>query len=576
MKVLFLFTGLLCLQNALTFFSRPRIQNTFGIFKSSAFDEDLIPCAKTDGMQCVQNDPRLAQGVAVTLQGSAMEFGVLELVGKGCLNFLNNKLTARFENASGYQQACLLNARGKIVDFVGVGLVDADHAFIVTSPGHSAKQLYDRLDPFIFSLDEVKLSMLTDVTLFTLLSTNNTNIDNSFQNYIAPILSADGLVLPTACSLTELENSGSLLILPHSLLRTYAGYTFCFFNDSGLGNTVWSKLVSNDSSLVALDSLEMERLCIESGQPSFGTEFTGHLKDATGSSTPASPLELQMEQFIDFTKGCYLGQEGIASIVKNPRGPPRLLYQVVFDNEINYNDDQSAENINTCPEVGANLYCVGLKEEILVGTVTSIAKPSGKGRKMTVGLCLARRADSILKKMKDLDMPTPKSFLHTDNVSQNNQSMHDPLHGLEVIVGGTHTTGRLMTLPSRANRMTSILGEEVKLDAKAQQRHTIEEKIELEDEERKLQKIDAMRKKAEEAIVTRSQKSKEDLMREAETARAALKKEAAGRKMIATLPAAAEKDDDSEAARKAEKMEMLRKRAEEAIARRNLKKEMKI
>jgi hypothetical protein len=42
---------------------------------------------------------------------------------------------------------------------------------------------------------------------------------------------------------------------------------------------------------------------------------------------PPSPLELHLEAIVDLQKGCYQGQEGIASVLKNPCGPPRALYQ---------------------------------------------------------------------------------------------------------------------------------------------------------------------------------------------------------------------------------------------------------
>ena len=74
--------------------------------------------------------------------------------------------------------------------------------------------------------------------------------------------------------------------------------------------------------------------------------MTGDRTEGGGGSLKASPMELDMGRTVDNeNKGCYLGQEGVAAILKNARGPPRRLYSVSFrDDENDFGDDDDYEN----------------------------------------------------------------------------------------------------------------------------------------------------------------------------------------------------------------------------------------
>jgi hypothetical protein len=99
----------------------------------------------------------------------------------------------------------------------------------------------------------------------------------------------------------------------------------------------------------------------------------------------------------------------------------------------------------------------------MVGRITSVAEPSGTGEPITMALALIRRADSIQSSMKQMgiDLPSRDMFLPTptNNNDDNNNSDNgsilipppplDVLDGLEVIIGGTYTIGKLRMIPSR-------------------------------------------------------------------------------------------------------------------------------
>ena len=105
---------------------------------------------------------------------------------------------------------------------------------------------------------------------------------------------------------------------------------------------IWEALTGdgNPHGPVGIGPLEYETLRIESGLPSYKSEY-GNEKD----NRAPGPLELHLGPLLDLEKGCYLGQEGVASVVKNPRGPPRLLYSVVFDDESNVYETGIDDNL---------------------------------------------------------------------------------------------------------------------------------------------------------------------------------------------------------------------------------------
>ena len=473
--------------------------------------------------------------------------GVLQIQGKGMMDFLNNKLTQEFTPTRSYQEACLLDAKGRVVDRLRVSIINTETALIMTSPGHSSQQLLERLDPFIFPMDQVSLKNYSDQAfVFTLASTQWTDVQKVLEEQALPKTESFPFPSQSQCAQWKLDNDVRVLVIPSTGLPSVAcvGYTFVFYSSnaaSAAGSKMWHHLISeeNQDGPIHVGALEYETLRIESGQPAYGKEL-----DPTNLKT--SPLELHWQDAINFDKGCYLGQEGIASIVKNIRGPPRTLYAVVFDDEFNIYESQSQgdnsdfENLTKLPQPGQTLYALGSNEELSVGTLTSVAESSGTGERNTVGLALVRRADSIMKQMKQFDLEIPRDmneFLDVDMASGMIEPPPlDPLEGLEVIVEGTFTMGVLKMIPSRGLRKG---------------RNLFDETIVVKDLEETLPT-----KVIEPSPIQQDESSEADLEQlQAEAEKAAAEAEAAA----------------AEARRKAEKMELLKKRAEEAMARRKKK-----
>ena len=554
---------------------------------------------------------------------SSLAFGVVRVTGAGVLDFLNSKLTQTFARRpppppmndfntgsstitvtrGTFQSACLLNAKGRLLDVLRVAVTeDAETAYLWTSPGHAGSELFERLDPYIFPLDQVQLQKMEESAIFSLASIRAEHVQQAWETYIWPYVvsattkqqqsgqeMAPKLPDKGCCLCIQLDDrnvgndedlvGNTLLVIPTSGLPDCAvyGYSFGFLGRkaSQIGQQIWQEatLASNEP-VIAVGAREYESLRIETSSLAFGYEMVAHLTDkkkkkmtrdekvaeesleetlTTGSMTPPTPLELHLEDMIDTEKGCYLGQEGIAAVLKNPRGPPRTLYQVVFEHGDNIYEHQSEgdkskiPNKTKLPQSGDELFVLGSNEDISAGFLTSVAEPSSTGQAETVGLALIRRADSIKKQMKEKELEIPSKVVDVDGIIA--PPPRDPLEGLEVIVGGSYTVGTLRGIPSRRLRKGEIL-------------YDIEPNLEPSPADHEeygvVRKVEASSLSNAEVLADSDDEADEDMNNDAVEAAA---------KAEAEAEAAA-----AEAKRKAEKMEMLKQRAEAAMARRKQKK----
>lgn len=508
---------------------------------TAPFASDLASAYPSDAPaalrgEAVRSALRSGRCIAWDLTGSRLAQGWIGVSGKGTRDFLNNKFTQTFTQP--FTIACLLTAKGRVIDQVCVAMESPEQAYILTSPGHSGSDLFNRLDPLIFPMDQVELEEYKP-RIITLASTHLEHVEEAIRKFVLPVVDSQDW------DTSKLFVSDELTALPHAVLPPCAaqGYTLILNDSRGLGEQVWQALASeaNPDGAVGIGPLEYETMRIEAGLPAYGCELTGGITSM--ASKAPGPLELHWESLLDLEKGCYLGQEGVASVLKNPRGPPRLLYSVVFDDETNIYDHQSqddsqqTDNLTVLPQVGQELFVLGSNEEISVGTITSVAEPAGTGESTIVGLALVRRADSILKQMKDMELDVRDTVFRERDPTMDDSGIIappplDPLDGLEVIVGGTFTVGQLRMVPGRRYR----LSQNMFADSQVYEPFTnpegsvtgIIEFGEADDEDDDL----------------------EEAIKEAEKAR-----------LEAEVAAA-------EAKRKEEKMELLKKRAEEAMARR--------
>ena len=509
-------------------------------------------------------------------------------------------------------------------------------AFLVTSPGNSGSTLYDELSPLVFPMDKVKFTSSQQTQVITLACSSLKDAQTSFNNNILKLLMQDDsyskeFEFPQSGTchhyrVTNSESTTDVYLMENTFLSSDIchGYTLLFQDDTTsninrqtLSDQIWDKLTheNNDQGPVGMGSLEYETLRIEAAIPGYGNEMSGdgpkkddehnkYSEDDGNYYTKANPLELHLQKLIDQEKGCYLGQEGVASVLKNKRGPPRQLYQVVFndiENDFNIDDVNSGEfgllsidndelmdfnklkkqadpisNDTRQPRVGDNLYVLGSNESIQVGKITSVAQPNGTGEPSTVALCLAKRPGSILKAIKEEGLDLPRWWEEIDvngeeddggdstslvNEQENSGMMQppplDPLHNLEIVIEGSYTMGRLQSVPSRRYKKKSDVsylldyeekGRVVDSGAPAYLKYEFEN--------------DTSHEKivTEESMLTEDVEDDDDvdeLLAKAEAEAAKAKEEA--------------EKAEAEAKRKEEKMKLLKERAEAAMAARKAK-----
>jgi folate-binding Fe-S cluster repair protein YgfZ len=573
---------------------------------TSVYDVSSTPAGMRG--EAVRSAIRSGRCIAWNLGNTPLQQGCIKIDGKGTIDFLNNKLSNKFQSLGNkFNEACLLTSKGRVVDRIGVATASPDRAYLLTSPGHAGVDLFQRLDPLVFPLDRVKVHDLSaSSTIISLASIKKDHVQKAIEKYVIPLLdSKSSLRLPEIHECTQWETtSGSIIIVtPTAILPETAvtGFTLVVIkkdNDDNLDQVIWNNLIGEQSpnGPVPIGALEFDTLRIEAGMPRFGRELLGASKN-NSLLTPPGPLELHWDKLIDTSKGCYLGQEGVTSILKNPRGPPRLLYQVIFDYEGNIFDSESdgdkgdIENLTKLPQIGSELFVLGSQNQIQVGVLTSIAEPSGTGDPNMLALALVRRSDSILKAMKEkgieIDRNLGKEPFADDPLWNGGNAISgsamlqppplDPLDGVEVVVKDSFTVGVLRCIPSRryplGQNMFSDIGEvyddmepgegEVAVN-RVQRRWTPDVEATL----------DALFERQEQLRTTKSAPSNEDIQSLNQSFnRAQNTDQLELDRALEEARLAQEKADEfaAEAQRKIAKLEMLQKQANEAMARRKQK-----
>ena len=289
------------------------------------------------------------------------EVSVVKVRGEGTRSFLNAKFSQSVPQATSREdptpdenlirsgvafESGYLSSKGWIIDrililaFLGNNEETLDEAFLITSPGNSGSNLYDELAPLVFPMDRVELTHMSDANVMSLACSTLKDAQTSFNNNILGFLFTQAsFSYPSKgiCNHYQVDNA-DVYILENTLLSNHIchGYTiFTHGDDASLSNKIWNHMTAEDNNIgpVGVGALEYETLRIEAGIPGHGYEmmWNGSKKKQIGTMeeeqyySKANPLELHLQNLIDTEKGCYQGQEGIASMLKNQRGPPRML-----------------------------------------------------------------------------------------------------------------------------------------------------------------------------------------------------------------------------------------------------------
>ena len=307
----------------------------------------------------------------------AVSYGCLKATGEDALDLLNRLSTNKVDHLEpgNWTPTVLTSDRGRIVDLLCI-IHAGEHVYLLTSPGQQ-QSVIEWLDKYTI-MEDLEVLDVSDSTAIVALAGNGAaatlGLDAEEPDYLpglqyaAPTVNVGG---QDAISLTR-----PLGRLPCRLLLA----------PSEAASGIIAALA--EAGAVVAGAEEWETLRVRSGAPAFGSEM----------GEPYNPLEAGLIGAIDFTKGCYIGQEVIARLDSYDRVQKYLAV-------LHFSDGSEVD-------VGASLAHNGRTS----GTVTSLYRtPGGELR----GLGYVRTAAAAPGQALELQAPssgtatvedTPKLF----------------------------------------------------------------------------------------------------------------------------------------------------------------------
>ena len=305
------------------------------------------------------------------------DYGCLKATGEDALDLINRLSTNKVEHLEPghWAPTVLTTDRGRIVDLLCV-VHAGDHVLLLTSPGQQ-QPVIEWLDKYTIMEDlEVEdVSRSTAVVALTGAGADAAlGLAGDEPEYLP------GRIYPAA----TVTVGGSEAIAVSRPLGGLPCRLLILPGDAA--DTVTGALA--EAGAATADTDQWEILRVGSGNPAFGSEM----------GEPYNPLEAGLIGAIDFTKGCYIGQEVIARLDSYDRVQKYLAV-------LRFSGDADAT-------VGASL----AHEGRTAGTVTSLYRtPGGELR----GLGYVRTAAAVPGQTLELQAPasgtvtvedTPKLF----------------------------------------------------------------------------------------------------------------------------------------------------------------------
>ena len=228
---------------------------------------------------------------ALTVHHTA--YGCLKATGEDALDLLNRLSTNRVDHLEPghWAPTVLTTDRGRIVDLLCV-VHTGEWVYLLTSPGQQ-QPVIEWLDKYTI-MEDLEVTDVSDSTAIIALAGNGVSaalgLDDEEPDYLpgrqypAPTTNVGG------CD--AIAVSRPLGELPCRLLIAHAE-----------GAPALVDALAETGAAIA-DANAWETLRVQRGAPAYGTEM----------GEPYNPLEAGLIGAIDFTKGCYIGQEVIARL----------------------------------------------------------------------------------------------------------------------------------------------------------------------------------------------------------------------------------------------------------------------
>ena len=239
-----------------------------------------------------------AAAMAAAREGVALcdrtHWGRIQLSGGDRARFLHNQTTNDFQILKPGRgcDTVFVTSTARTIDLATAYATD-EAILLLVSPSRR-QQLIQLMDRYIFPMDDVELSDLSDRTAcFSLVGPKSDAVIETIFHTKEPIGQPDGSHGLLKWAETEVRVAvGSGLAMP--------GYTLVIAADAS--GELWRQLI--EAGAVAMGDCVWERLRILQGRPKPDSELTEDY----------NPLEAGLWQTISFEKGCYIGQETIARL----------------------------------------------------------------------------------------------------------------------------------------------------------------------------------------------------------------------------------------------------------------------
>ncbi len=316
----------------------------------------------TTGETAVVSFGNDAAAIVAAKQGVALydrtHWGRIQISDSDRLRFLHNQTTNNF-NILKPGQGCdtvFVTSTARTID-LATAYATEDAVLLLVSPSRR-RQLLDLLDRYIFPMDRVELTDLTDTTVgFSILGPESTKLLEKMgvgelenQPYAThKLIDFAGMQVRVAVG-SGLATPGYTLIAPAS--------------DAA---KLWDELVK--AGAVPMGDRIWEQLRIQQGRPAVDFELTDDY----------NPLEARLLHTITYDKGCYIGQETIARL-NTYKGVKQQLWGVQLNGAV-----EPGTTITIGEEKVGKLTSFTETESGFFGLAYIRTKAGGEGLKVQVG-----------------------------------------------------------------------------------------------------------------------------------------------------------------------------------------------
>ena len=241
--------------------------------------------------------PQSASSVAATPTGALTvhhtDYGCLKATGDDALDLLNRLSTNKVDHLEPghWAPTVLTSDRGRIVDLLCV-VRAGDHVLLLTSPGQQ-QPVIEWLDKYTI-MEDLEVEDVSRSTAVVALAGAGADAALGLAGDEPEYL--PGRIYPA----TTISVGGSVAIAVSRPLGNLPCRLLIAPTDAA--EAVTGALA--EAGAMTADADQWETLRVLSGNPAFGSEM----------GEPYNPLEAGLIGAIDFTKGCYIGQEVIARL----------------------------------------------------------------------------------------------------------------------------------------------------------------------------------------------------------------------------------------------------------------------